>query len=146
MFICTLHRCLHHGVSMNFASDRASFCNIQTRYKLKTLPKRFLVRSLSWFFCSLLHAIVQKFPNIFVHDNYTVSRHYLYSIRLCFHRLYVSRERLVRISNVLIQEFLDYWKLSEEVKILNFSLIWMKIEWKIRESLSCFPGHRKLSA
>ena len=31
------------------------------------------------FFCSLLHAIdpiVPKFPNIFVHDSYTVWRHF----------------------------------------------------------------------
>ncbi len=26
------------------------------------------------FFCSLLHVIVPKFPNIFVHDSYTVRR------------------------------------------------------------------------
>ena len=32
---------------MNFASDKASFYKIQTRYKLKTLPKRFLVRYFS---------------------------------------------------------------------------------------------------
>ena len=38
MFVCTLHRGLHYGVNMNFASDKASFCKIQTRYKLKTLP------------------------------------------------------------------------------------------------------------
>ena len=28
------------------------------------------------FFYSLLHAIVHKFPNIFVHDSYTVRRHF----------------------------------------------------------------------
>ncbi len=28
------------------------------------------------FFCSLLHAIVPKFPDIVVHDRYTVSRHF----------------------------------------------------------------------
>ena len=28
VFICTLHRCLHYGVNMNFASDEASFCKI----------------------------------------------------------------------------------------------------------------------
>ena len=29
---CSLHRCLHHAVNMNFASDKASFCEIQTLY------------------------------------------------------------------------------------------------------------------
>jgi hypothetical protein len=28
------------------------------------------------FFCSLLDGIVHKFPNIFVNDGYTVSRHF----------------------------------------------------------------------
>ncbi len=25
VFICTLHRCLHHAVNMNFSRDKASF-------------------------------------------------------------------------------------------------------------------------
>ena len=33
-----LFMALHHGVSMNVASDKASFCKIQTRYKLKAFP------------------------------------------------------------------------------------------------------------
>ncbi len=28
------------------------------------------------FFCSLLRAIVHKFPNIIIHDSYTVKRHF----------------------------------------------------------------------
>ena len=35
MSISTLHHCIHHGVSMDFASDKESFCNIQAHYKVK---------------------------------------------------------------------------------------------------------------
>ncbi len=57
-----LHRCLYHAVNMNFASDKASFCKIRTRYKLKTLPILSEVLFVNFvFFCSLLRAIV--YPN-----------------------------------------------------------------------------------
>ena len=79
MFICTLHRCLYYGVNMKFASDEASSCKIQTRYKLKTLATLKVLSEvlfINFVFFSLLHAIVPEFPDIVVHDSYTVSRHF----------------------------------------------------------------------
>ncbi len=65
MFICTL-QCLHYGVNMNFASDKASFCKIQTlqvkQFTLKVLGELLFINSV--------------LPDIVVHDSYTVGRHF----------------------------------------------------------------------
>ncbi len=62
----------------NFASDKAGFCKTNT-LQVKNFTLKVLIEVLFMifvFFYSLLHAIVHKFPNIFVHDSYTVRRHF----------------------------------------------------------------------
>ncbi len=77
MFTCTLDCCLHHGIRMNIVSDKANFCNIQTRCPY-SLPSLKVVREILWmifvFICCLLYAIAHKCQNTFVHYSYTVSR------------------------------------------------------------------------
>ena len=59
-----------HNVNINFASDKTSFCKIQTHYKVFSK-----VVYMICLFCSLLHAIIPKVPNIFVYNSYTFKRH-----------------------------------------------------------------------
>ncbi len=46
------------------------------------------------FFCSLFHAVVNKFPNIFVHDSYTVRAASDYHLRVGLCRLIRLQEML----------------------------------------------------
>ncbi len=64
---------------MNFASDtKQVFENTNTlqveNFTLKVLSEVLFMNFV--IFCFLLHAIAPKFANIFIHDSYTVSRHF----------------------------------------------------------------------
>ena len=80
MFICTLHRCLHHAVthelrkrqSMFFVKHKYDTSQVKN-FTLKVISE---VLSINLGFFYLLHAIVPKFRDMVVHDSYTKMLHF----------------------------------------------------------------------